>query len=98
MSEPRRIPRWAETIIVLILIAPFVLAVLPIEHWRMFVVAGSICFAAPLGGLWQGEKRGLSMETRAGLGCLFTLAFFAVYIGWAVIVARVFGRAFLGVE
>jgi hypothetical protein len=98
MAEPRRIPRWAETIIVLILTAPLVLAVLPIEHARMFVVAGSICFAAPLGGLWQGEKRGLSIETRAGLGCLVTLGFFVVYILWAVIVARVLGRAFLGVE
>ncbi|MGB8169354.1 MAG: hypothetical protein WCF18_17785 [Chthoniobacteraceae bacterium] len=98
MAEPQRIPRWAEAIIIVILIAPLVLAVLPIEHGRMFVVAGSICFAAPLGGLWQGEKRGLSMETRAGLGCLFTLGIFAFYILWAVVVARVLGGAFLGVE
>jgi hypothetical protein len=98
MAEPRRIPRWAEAIIVLILIAPLVLAVLPIEQGRMFIVAGSICFAAPLGGLWQGEKRGLSIETRAGLGCLATLGFFVVYILWAVIVSRLMGSAFLGVE
>jgi hypothetical protein len=88
MAAPLRFPRWVEAIIVLVLLAPIVIAVLPLEDARFFAVAGSICFASPLGGLWLGEKRGRTIETRAGIGCLVTLAFFGGYTLWAFIIAR----------
>ena len=55
MAAPLRFPRWVEAIIVLVLLAPIVVAVLPLEEARFFVVSGAICIAAPLGGLWLGE-------------------------------------------
>lgn len=94
MATPLRFPRWVEVIIVLILLAPLVLAVLPFEDARFFIVSGSICLAAPLGGLWLGERRGHSIETRAGLGCLGTLGFFIGYIVWAFGIARLLGASY----
>lgn len=88
MAAPLRFPRWVEAIIVLVLLAPLVIAVLPLEEARFFAVSGAICFAAPLGGLWLGEKRGRAIETRAGLGCLVTLGLFAGYVLWVYIASR----------
>jgi len=87
MATPLRFPRWLEAIFVLILLAPLVLAVLPFEDARFFIVSGAICFAAPLAGLWLGERRGRTIETRAGIGCLVTLGFFFVYAVWAFVIA-----------
>ncbi len=88
MAAPLRFPRWVEAVIVLVILTPLVLAVLPFEEARFFIVSGSICFAAPLGGLWLGEKGGRTIETRAGLGCLVTLALFTGYAIWAFVIAR----------
>jgi len=94
MATPLRFPRWLEAIFVLALLAPLVLAVLPFEEARFFIVSGAICLAAPLGGLWLGEKRGRTIETRAGLGCLVTLGLFVGYALWAFVISRFFSRAF----
>ncbi len=88
MPPERRLPKWVGFIIATLLAVPLALAVRPIEGTWFFVVAGAICFAAPLGGLWWGECKGETSGTRAALGCAGTFGLFAAYALWAFVVAR----------
>ena len=88
MPPGSRLPKGIGWVIVPLLVVPVALAVRPIEGTWFFVVAGAICFAAPLGGLWWGEGKGETEGTRAALGCVGTLGLFAVYALWAFVLAR----------
>ncbi len=69
-------------------IAPLIAAVFGgTEGVGFFFTFGSMCIAAPAVGFWLGEMRGRSGEGRAAIGCLGTLALFAFYFLWALLVA-----------
>ena len=74
------------------MVTPLVLAVQPLEGARFFVTVGVMCFAASLGGLWWGDRRGTTDGSRAALGCVGALALFLIYGVWALVIARrIFG-------
>jgi hypothetical protein len=79
-------------VVVPLALLPLGLAFLSTEGAMFFVVFGSICLAAPTAGFWIGEMRGDSQAGRAGLGCLGTLALFAFYLIWALLVAPLITR------
>ncbi len=83
-----RLPKWFGYIAFALGLVPLVLGVWPVEGARFFVLAASICFAAPVAGLWWGERRGQTEGTRAALGCVGTLVLFGVYTLWAFVIAR----------
>lgn len=79
------------------IVIPLALAPLVLGRWAMdgtmFIVnAVAICFAAPAAGFWLGELRGQTGATKAGMGCIATLGFFAAYLLWVLVIARwIFG-------
>ncbi len=84
----QRLPKVVGSIALLVGLVPLVLAVWPIEGSRFFVLAGVMCLAAPLAGLWWGDRRGQTDATRAALGCVGTLVVFGVYALWSFVIAR----------
>lgn len=84
------------------MVVPLAFAPLPlafVEHdggVMFFVTFGSMCVAAPCVGFWWGEGKGQSGEGRAALGCLATIALFATYFLWVLVVAPLLLRAFAG--
>lgn len=91
MSAPRPAAKLGWIVIPLAL-APFPLAMWPMDGAWFFVVAAAICFAAPAAGFWFGEMRGKTGPSRAGIGCGVTVALFLGYLLWALVIARlIFG-------
>ena len=91
MSAPRPAAKLGWIVIPLAL-APFVLAVWPMDGTWFFVVAATICFAATAAGFWWGEMKGETGPGKAGLGCASTIVLFLLYLLWALVIARwIFG-------
>lgn len=88
MPLDRRLPKWVGYLIAPLLFVPLALGVHRIEGGWFIAVAITICFCAPLGGLWWGEMKGETEGTRAALGCAGTLGLFAIYALWAFVIAR----------
>ena len=88
MPTERHLPKWVGYLIAPLLVVPLALAVHPVEGRWFIIIAIAMCLCAPLGGLWWGEQKGLTDGTRAALGCVGTLALFAIYGVWTFVVAR----------
>jgi hypothetical protein len=92
MEPDPQLPKWVIYLVVPIVAAPLILAVRPLENAHFFIVAGSMCFAAAAGGLWWGDRRGITDGSRAALGCVGALVLFLIYGLWAFVIARrIFG-------
>lgn len=92
MALEPRLPGWVGYLTAVVAITPLLLAVKPLEDAHFFIVAGAMCFAAALGGLWWGDRRGTTDGSRAALGCLGAFALFVIYGVWAFVIARrIFG-------
>ena len=72
--------------IVPLALLPLGLAFLGNVGTRFFATFGSIAVAAPCIGFWYGEMKGNTTEGRLGRGCLMTLAVFAGYVVWALLI------------
>ena len=94
MSTPENNPRPARLgwLVLPLALVPFGVAFLGNEGARFFVTFGSICLIAPCVGFWFGEMKGNTMEGRLGRGCMMTLATFAVYVAWALLVLPLLRR------
>jgi hypothetical protein len=88
MDADPQLPKWVVYIVVPVVAAPVLFAIRPLEDANFFIVTGSMCFAAALGGLWWGDRKGTTDGTRAALGCVGSLALFAIYALWAFVIAR----------
>jgi hypothetical protein len=85
VSTPPR-PKRLAWVVVPLALAPLGIAFLGNEGPRFFLLFGAICVASPCAGFWYGEMKGNTIEGRLGRGCLVTLAMFAVYLGWALLI------------
>lgn len=93
MNEPefqrpaQKRPAWLAWIIVPLMLVPLVLAFWGSDGAQFFVLFGTICLVSPCAGFWWGEMHGNTFEGRAARGCLATIALFAIYLLWALVLA-----------
>ena len=79
-------PAWLAWLVIPFALLPLGLAFLGTDGVRFFVIFGSVCAAAPCAGFWFGEMKGHTLEGRLGRGCMMTLATFAFYLIWILLV------------